>query len=382
MKKLAIITTHPIQYQIPLFKSLKKKGIKFKVFFASKHGVVKNKIDPEFLRKVKWDINSDMLKGYESKFSKVQKYNVNDFRLYYDNIERELSEGNFNYILILGWNNIHYLRAIYFAVKNKIKILLRVETNLKFTKNLIKKILKKIVLKFFFKKVSYFLSIGKLNKEFYISHGVKKNKILSAPYFVDNDFFNISLNKKNTKKKLKFENKKIILFVGKLIKRKNPFEFLKIAELNRDKINLHFVIIGDGILKKKCVEYIKNLNLTNVSLLGFVNQNKIREYYKVSDLMIVTSFYETWGLNINEAFASNVPVICSHDCGASSDLVVNKKTGFVYKTGNINDLNKKINLILHDKKLASAMLKNIKKKIKHYSLKNTEDTIFKILNEK
>ena len=44
-----------------------------------------------------------MLKGYESKFSKVQKYNVNDFRLYYDNIERELSEGNFNYILILGW---------------------------------------------------------------------------------------------------------------------------------------------------------------------------------------------------------------------------------------------------------------------------------------
>ncbi len=382
MKKLAIITTHPIQYQIPLFKSLKKKGIKFKVFFASKHGVVKNKIDPEFLRKVKWDINSDMLKGYESKFSKVQKYNVNDFRLYYDNIERELLEGNFNYILILGWNNIHYLRAIYFAVKNNIKILLRVETNLKFTKNLIKKILKKIVLKFFFKKVSYFLSIGKLNKEFYLSHGVKKNKILSAPYFVDNDFFNISLNKKNTKKKLKFENKKIILFVGKLIKRKNPFEFIRIAELNRDKINLHFVIIGDGILKKKCVEYIKNLNLTNVSLLGFVNQNKIREYYKVSDLMIVTSFYETWGLNINEAFASNVPVICSHDCGASSDLVVNKKTGFVYKTGNINDLNKKINLILHDKKLASAMLKNIKKKIKHYSLKNTEDTIFKILNEK
>ena len=309
-----------------------------------------------------------MFKGYESKFSKVQKYNVNDFRLYYDNIERELSEGNFNYILILGWNNIHYLRAIYFAVKNKIKILLRVETNLKFTKNPIKKILKKIVLKFFFKKVSYFLSIGKLNKEFYISHGVKKNKILSAPYFVDNDFFYTSLNKKNTKKKLKFENKKIILFVGKLIKRKNPFEFLRIAELNRDKINLHFVIIGDGILKKKCVEYIKNLNLTNVSLLGFVNQNKIREYYKVSDLMIVTSFYETWGLNINEAFASNVPVICSHDCGASSDLVVNKKTGFVYKTGNINDLNKKINLILHDKKLASAMLKNIKK-IKHYSLK-------------
>ncbi len=382
MKKLAIISTHPIQYQIPLFKSLKKKGIKFKVFFASKHGVVKNKIDPEFLRKIKWNINSDMLKGFESKFSKVQKYNINDFRLSYDKIEKELSEENYEYILILGWNNIHYLRAIYFSIKNNKKILLRVETNLNSTKNSIKKILKRIILKFFFKKVSYFLSIGKLNKQFYISHGVEKNKIFSAPYFVDNDFFNINLNKKILKKKFKFKDKKIILFVGKLIKRKNPFEFLKLAEINKNNVNLHFVIIGDGILKQKCIEYIKNFNLTNVSLLGFINQNKIREYYKLSDLIIVTSFYETWGLNINEAFASNIPVICSQNCGASSDLVVNKKTGFVYKIGDINNLNKKTNLILNDKKLSASMQKNIKKKIKDYSFKNTVDTIFKILNEK
>ena len=382
MKKLAIISTHPIQYQIPLFKSLKKRGINFKVFFASKHGVVKNKIDPEFLKKIKWDINSDMLKGYENKFPKVQKHNVNDFMLSYFNIEKELLDGNFDNILILGWNNIHYLKALYFAIKNDIKILLRVETNLYSTKNLIKKILKKLILKFFFKKVSYFLSIGKLNKEFYISHGVKKNKIFSAPYFVDNDFFKISLSKKKIKKKLQLDNKKIILFVGKLIKRKNPFEFLKIAEINKDNVNLHFIIIGDGILKKKCVEYTKNLNLTNVSIIGFVNQNKIREYYKASDLIIVPSFYETWGLNINEAFACNIPVICSKDCGASLDLVINRKTGFVYKTGNIYDLNKKTNLILNDKKLALAIIKNIKKKIKHYSVKNTEDTIFKILNEK
>ena len=45
MKKLAIITTHPIQYQIPLFKNLKKNGIDVTVFFASKHGLNSNKID-------------------------------------------------------------------------------------------------------------------------------------------------------------------------------------------------------------------------------------------------------------------------------------------------------------------------------------------------
>ena len=382
MKKLAIISTHPIQYQIPLFKSLKKKKINSKVFFASKHGIVKNKIDPEFLRKIKWDINSNMLEGFKSKFSRIQKYNIDDFRLSYFKIEKELFSGNFEYILILGWNNLHYLRAIYFAIKNNIKIILRVETNLKLTKNFFKRFIKKIILKFFFRRVSYFLSIGKLNKEFYIYHDVEKKKILPAPYFVDNNFFNLKLNRIKLKNKLKIKKKNIILFVGKLIERKNPFEFLKLAELNKNNSNFHFLIIGDGILKKKCVEYIKNYNLKNISLIGFVNQKKLREYYKISDLMIITSFYETWGLTINEAFAANVPVICSKSCGASSDLIENGKTGFIYKTGDINYLNKKTKLILNNKKLSLEMIKNIKRKIKNYSLTYTLNSIDKILNEK
>ena len=69
MKKLGIITTHPIQYQIPLFKRLKEKKILPLVFFASKHGI-NNRKDYEFLQKLKWDINKDILKGYQNFFQK------------------------------------------------------------------------------------------------------------------------------------------------------------------------------------------------------------------------------------------------------------------------------------------------------------------------
>ena len=55
MKKLAIITTHPIQYQIPLFKNLKKYNIEPIVFYASRHGLKKHKI---MNFKIKWDIDS------------------------------------------------------------------------------------------------------------------------------------------------------------------------------------------------------------------------------------------------------------------------------------------------------------------------------------
>ena len=81
MKKLAIITTHPIQYQVPLFKNLSKKNIDTHVFFASKHGLKPVNIDPEFLIKFKWDINSNILLGYKSYFPKIQKSKINEFLL-------------------------------------------------------------------------------------------------------------------------------------------------------------------------------------------------------------------------------------------------------------------------------------------------------------
>lgn len=382
MKKLAIITTHPIQYQIPLFKNLKKNGIDVTVFFASKHGLNSNKIDPEFLKKIKWNNDSNILKGYSSFFPKNQKNDIHEFRLSFVGIDKYLKKENFGHILIFGWNNLFYLKAIYLAIKYKIKIILRVETNLRSKINFLKKIIKTFLLRIFFKKISYFLSIGKLNKEFYLHHGVNKKKILPAPYFVDQKFFNIKKNENIIKKRLRLKEKKIIIFVGKLIYRKNPLEFLNLAKISQDQNQFKFLMIGDGHLKKNCQKYIKKNNLKNVSLLGFVNQKELRDYYKASDLLIVPSEYETWGLNINEAFATNTPVICTSECGASEDLIINGKTGFKYKMGDIFDLQKKMFKILNDKKLYKKMSKNINKKIQKYSMHHTIKSISKILNEK
>ena len=162
MSKLAIISTHPIQYQVPLFRLLKKNGLNFKVFFASKHGANSKEIDPEFLKKIKWDIGKNILSGYKSKFSENQKYKIDDFRLNFRNIEKEFVEGKFKYVLILGWNNLHYLKAIYYAIKYNIKIILRVETNLESKINPLKKFFKFIILKELFQKNFIFSNYRKI----------------------------------------------------------------------------------------------------------------------------------------------------------------------------------------------------------------------------
>jgi glycosyltransferase involved in cell wall biosynthesis len=381
MKKIAIITTHPIQYQVPLFKELSKNNIITHVFYASKHGIKSLKKDKEFNIKFNWDIGSNMLKGYKSFFSNNQKYDINDFRLSFNKLSFFLKKEKYDALIILGWNNLHYLKAFWYAKKYNIKTILRVETNLKSNIFFLKRYIKQLILIFFFSYFDYFLSIGKLNKTFYLHHGVNKKKIFDAPYFVDNNFFK---NKKNhiLKKKLNLSEKKIILFVGKLIDRKKPLDFLKLASLCAKKKNVHFIMIGDGNLKKKCVQFINKKKLKNINIVGFLNQKKLAEYYSIGDLFIMTSDYETWGLTINEAMASNLPVISSDKCGAHIDLIKNYKTGFVYPSGDVLSLYKKLNFILDDRQLLVEMKKNIKNIISKYTVKKTIDSIKIILDEK
>ena len=376
MKKLAIITTHPIQYQTPLFKKLAKKLPNLQVFFASRHGLSSKYIDPEFKKNIKWDIGSRMLDGYKSEFSKNQNKNINQFSLNFLNLEKKLIKGNFDHILVLGWNNLLYINAILYALKHKIKLILRVETNLLLKINPIKRLIKTIILKNLFKKINYFLAIGILNKNFLLNHNVPRKKIYPGPYFVDNNFFSKKIKKKSKSKK------KIVLFVGKLIQRKNPFEFLNLAQMFIKNKKIQFIMIGDGILKKECQQFINERRLNNVSLIGFVNQTQLKKYYQKSDLLIVPSYYETWGLVINEAFASNIPVICSENCGASKDLILNGKTGFTYPTNELKILYTKTNKILKNKSLSNKFRTNISRKIKDYDVGISANSILKILDEK
>ena len=110
-KRVAIVTTHPIQYQVPLFKKINNKNIKIDVFFASRYGLKSNKKDFELNIKFNWDI--DLLSGYNSYFSKKQTYDINSWKLSFKNLENYLSKKNYEAILFFGWNNLLYLKTFF-----------------------------------------------------------------------------------------------------------------------------------------------------------------------------------------------------------------------------------------------------------------------------
>lgn len=376
-KRVGIFTTHPIQYQVPLFRSLEKeKNISPYIFYASDHGI-KPKIDKEFNKKFIWNIN--LITGYKSKIIGSKKIDVNSFMLNSNEIKQEIIKNNFDATIIFGWNSIYYLKSIIYSFFYSKLSILRVENNLLKKENIIIKFFKKIFLYFFFKLFDYFLYIGKSNYEFYIKNGVKKKKLLPAPYFVDNNFFK-TYNKKNN---IKITNQVTFIFSGKFIERKRPLDIL--MALNNPILKTYkykFFFLGDGILKKKCIEFCKKNKLSNIVFLGFVNQKQIVKYYNKSDVIIMPSDYETWGLSINEAMSCGCACIASKETGCVKDLIKTKgknKNGFVFNSGDIETLSLKIKNVIDNKKKISKWKKNSMNIIKKYNLKKTINSIKKIV---
>jgi glycosyltransferase involved in cell wall biosynthesis len=99
------------------------------------------------------------------------------------------------------------------------------------------------------------------------------------------------------------------------------------------------VLIGDGPLKLELTQLIDELSLNECVLLpGFKQYEELPAYYGLSGAFIHSSKTEPWGLVVNEAMASGLPVIVSERCGCASDLVENGCNGFTFNPYDIDEL--------------------------------------------
>ncbi len=108
------------------------------------------------------------------------------------------------------------------------------------------------------------------------------------------------------------------------------------------KVKSSLVFVGDGYLRDKMEKYINDNNLENVFIMGFRNQSELPGFYAMSDVFVLPSKLEPWGLVVNEAMCFGLPVIVSDQVGASGDLVVDDENGYIFPACNINALTKSL----------------------------------------
>jgi glycosyltransferase involved in cell wall biosynthesis len=387
MKKLAIISSHPIQYNAPLFALLAEKGLfELKVFYTWGEESIRPKYDPDFGRLVEWDI--PLLQGYQYQFVKnVAKKPGSHHFIGIDNpyLIEDVESWGADVIWVWGWSFKSHIKAIrYFH--GKIPVWFRGDSTLidQVSSPIWKQRLRMIFLSWVYKKVDLAFYVGENNKKYFLQHGLIPSKLIRAPHAIDNRRFSdwneaLESDLGDWKESLGIsENDAVVLFVGKLEAKKNPQFMLDLAaNLNSPKFK--FLIIGDGILGDELKQKAKDDN--RILFLPFQNQTKMPSVYRLGDVMVLPSLGpgETWGLAMNEAMACGIPVFGSTKCGGSIDLIEDS-CGLIFDPSDLNTVVKKLN-VLADNPYALANLKaGSIKKIQQFRYEEIVNAVINGLN--
>jgi glycosyltransferase involved in cell wall biosynthesis len=352
VKKLAIITTHPIQYNAPVFKLLnERKKISVKVFYTWGNTVLQDKYDPGFKKIIEWDI--PLLNGYE--YSMPYNSSKKPGSHYYHGITNptlndEIENWGADCILVFGWNFKSHLQCIRYF-KGKLPVLFRGDSNL-LDKNdsWILNLIRALYMKWIYRNVDLFLYVGQANKSYFIKYGTKNKQLHFTPHAVDNDRFSISATT-NYRQMLGISNNDLIfLFAGKFEEKKNPILLINaFSKISTNTVRLVFV--GSGYLETEMINLVNTLEFnirSRIHFLGFQNQSLMPAVYQMCDVFVLPSKGpgETWGLSVNEAMASSKPIIVSNKCGCALDLVIDNINGFVFESENLGSLSEKMNFMI------------------------------------
>lgn len=180
----------------------------------------------------------------------------------------------------------------------------------------------------------------------YIKHLGMTHKPIAAGYdVVDNVHFEEGAAEARTKSQFYRPQYDLpanyFLASNRFIEKKNLFRLLKAyAEYRKQALKpFDLVLLGDGELKQEIVEMIHTLGLQNVvHLPGFKQYHELPVYYGLAEAFVHASTSEQWGLVINEAMASGLPVIVSKNCGCTEDLVRHGYNGYVFDPYNVTEL--------------------------------------------
>ena len=357
---LVIITTHPIQYQTPLWRALALDGrVPFEVWFLTRHGLDQS-YDKEFGKTFAWDI--DLLSGYPHCFLQTSEgASPASFwrcRLT-ERLRDRLQQVGAEFVWIQGWQVAAYWQAVREAKAVGAQVWLRGESNDLARTSWWKRPLKRVVLGELFRRVDAALYIGSANRRFYEKYGIHVSRLHPAPYAVDNARFEAQAAAlRGERERLRecwgiSEEAFCILFCGKFVDKKRPMDLVQAAAALRRRgqgPRIHLLFVGSGELERDLRAGCQVIGDPSAkgdpddprppaTFAGFLNQTEISRAYVAADCLVLPSDSgETWGLVVNEALASGLTCIVSDRCGCAEDLVAPANAKLRYPCGDLKAL--------------------------------------------
>jgi glycosyltransferase involved in cell wall biosynthesis len=383
-KRLAIVTSHPIQYNAPWFRLLgKSSAIHPGVFYTWEQSAAGPKYDPDFKERIEWDI--PLLEGYEYHFVKNKSSDpgTHHFRgLVNPTLNAEIAAWRPDAILIYGWSFDSHLKCLR-HFHRKLPILFRGDSTLLDERPGFRRQLRRWFLKWVYGHIDYALYVGANNKAYFLKHGLREAQLVYAPHAIDNNRFeepdkHYRELASGWRCRLGIaEDDLVLLFAGKLEPKKDPFFLLEIAKMVPDP-RLKIIIAGAGMLEARLREAASSDS--RIHFIGFQNQQQMPVVYRLGDVYILPSKGpgETWGLGVNEAMASGCAIMMSEKAGGSTDLVEEEVNGIRFDpdpAGGAEKCSRWVRRLLNDPTLLAEMKKASRRRIDAFSYQQLMDAL-------
>lgn len=229
--------------------------------------------------------------------------------------------------------------------------------------------------KLLFKRVDATLGSGEESRAFTMKYGVPAKRAIRLQHSIDVDHY-VSGYKKNFENRERIRNEigvsgTVYIYVGRLWSGKGISYLLKAFELVQRSVesDVSLLLVGDGEEESQLKKYCTDRGIKNVIFAGFHQKGELPRYYIAADVFVFPTLGDPYGLVVDEAMASSLPVISTNAAGEISDRIENGVNGYIVSTGNSESLSNGMLKFVDNEKLCRDMGAHSLEKI----IRNTPD---------
>jgi glycosyltransferase involved in cell wall biosynthesis len=375
MKKVLMIG-----WEFPPFNS---GGLGVVTYYLAKN--LNNKINLILALPKKYPINSDLniifadedvkiLKGYKKIFGIFANGFLEEVLTYGIRLLKKIKELNLDFDIIHAHDWLGGFCGLYLKNNlNKPLIIHIHSTEIERTGNnpnpMIYKIEKEIM-----DNADKIISVSKLTKSIINNfYKIPEEKIIDIPNAIDLNYYEGA--DLEYFRRLKLNNYKIVIFVGRLVLQKGPDYFVRTLKYVNEHIKkIKYVIVGDGEMFLDLIKIAdEDKVLDKIIFTGFLRDEKLWAIYKYADLLVAPSVFDPFGLVPLEAVKFGVPVIISRTTGVGDYLKNCLKVDF----WDVKNAANYIISVLKYRPLKNELVKNSKEELSKFKW---EDRISKLID--
>lgn len=242
-----------------------------------------------------------------------------------------------------------------------------------------KELLKRLAMK---SAIMYF-STGKCQDDYFLKYGALPEQIRRFPFTslweseVKKEILTV-IQKKELKKSLDIKEDVVLICVSRFIPGKGIDTLLKsISEVDH---KVRTIIIGGKPTEEYlriCAEY----GLKHVTFIDHISKEELKKYYDASDLFVLPTHHDTWGLVIVEAMSHGLPVISTNKCVAACTLVKDGINGYSLSVGDVDSFREKISYLCDHREEMQKMGAEALQSMQNYSIEQMAVSIVAGLSE-